>query len=225
VWLDNAATTQKPQSVINRLSYFYARENSNVHRAAHELAAREKVRRFLNSPAPREIIFVRGATEGINLVAQSWGRHNIHQGGEIVIAWLEHHAKIVPWQMLCAEKGARLCVAPVDDTGQVILEEYEKLLNPNPDLNPIERVWKLTRPAALGTTPREQLQWEGGLVLRLWQCDKKVRAGVKAGHRPSLPSFDLGTDLHPPGRDSLERKRIQPSVASRQPVHPRLWPV
>jgi cysteine desulfurase / selenocysteine lyase len=89
-----------------------------------------KVRRFLNASAPREIIFVRGATESINLVAQSWGRHNIHQGGEIVITWLEHHANIVPWQMLCAEKGARLRVAPVDDTGQVILEEYEKLLNP-----------------------------------------------------------------------------------------------
>jgi len=139
VWLDNAATTQKPQSVIDRLSYFYAHENSNVHRAAHELAARatdayesarEKVRRFLNASAPREIIFVRGTTEGINLVAQSWGRHNIHQGDEIVITWLEHHANIVPWQMLCAEKGARLRVAPVDDTGQVILEEYEKLLNP-----------------------------------------------------------------------------------------------
>jgi cysteine desulfurase/selenocysteine lyase len=139
VWLDNAATTQKPQSVIDRLSYFYAHENSNVHRAAHELAARatdayesarEKVRRFLNASAPREIIFVRGATEGINLVAQSWGRHNILQGDEIVITWLEHHANIVPWQMLCAEKGARLRVAPVDDTGQVILEEYEKLLNP-----------------------------------------------------------------------------------------------
>ena len=139
VWLDNAATTQKPQSVIDRLSYFYEHENSNVHRAAHELAARatdayesarEKIRRFLNASAPREIIFVRGATEGINLVAQSWGRHNIHQGDEIVITWLEHHANIVPWQMLCAEKGARLRVAPVDDTGQVILEEYEKLLNP-----------------------------------------------------------------------------------------------
>ena len=139
VWLDNAATTQKPQSVIDRLSYFYAHENSNVHRAAHELAARatdayesarEKVRRFLNASAPREIIFVRGATEGINLVAQSWGRHNIQQGDEIVITWLEHHANMVPWQMLCAEKGARLRVAPVDNTGQVILEEYEKLLNP-----------------------------------------------------------------------------------------------
>jgi len=138
VWLDNAATTQKPQSVIDRLTYFYEHENSNVHRAAHELAARatdayesarEKVRRFVNASSSREIVFVRGATEGINLVAQSWGRQNIQKDDEIVITWLEHHANIVPWQMLAAEKGARLRVAPVDSTGQVLLEEYEKLLN------------------------------------------------------------------------------------------------
>jgi len=149
VWLDNAATTQKPQSVIDRLSYFYAHENSNVHRAAHELAARatdayesarEKVRRFLNASAPREIIFVRGTTEGINLVAQSWGRQNVNKDDEIVITWLEHHANIVPWQMLCAEKGARLRVAPVDDRGQVILEEYEKLLNPKTRLVSVAQV-------------------------------------------------------------------------------------
>ena len=120
IWLDNGATTQKPQSVIDRISYFYEHENSNVHRAAHELAARatdayesarEKTRRFLNAGATREIIFVRGATEAINLVAQSWGRRNIQKDDEIVITWLEHHANIVPWQMLCAEKGALLRVA------------------------------------------------------------------------------------------------------------------
>jgi cysteine desulfurase / selenocysteine lyase len=137
VWLDNAATTQKPQSVIDRLNYFYEHENSNVHRAAHELAARatdayesarEKVRRFLNASSSREIVFVRGATEGINLIAQSWGRQNIQKDDEIVITWLEHHANIVPWQMLASEKGARLRVVPVDSTGQVLLDEYEKLL-------------------------------------------------------------------------------------------------
>jgi len=162
VWLDNAATTQKPQSVIDRLSYFYAHENSNVHRAAHELAARatdayesarEKVRRFLNASATREIIFVRGTTEGINLVAQSWGRQNVHQGDEIVITWLEHHANIVPWQMLCSETGARLRVAPVDDTGQVILEEYEKLLSPRTRLVAVAQVSN-----ALGTiTPVREI--------------------------------------------------------------------
>jgi cysteine desulfurase/selenocysteine lyase len=139
VWLDNAATTQKPQAVIDRLTYYYERENSNIHRAAHALAARatdayeaarDKTRRFLNAPSPQEIVFVRGATEAINLVAQSWGRRNLYPGDEVVITWLEHHANIVPWQQICAERGARLCVAPVDATGQVILEEYEKLLNP-----------------------------------------------------------------------------------------------
>src|SRR5450432_3433105 len=149
IWLDNAATTQKPQSVIDRLSHYYAHENSNIHRAAHELAARatdayeaarEKVRRFLNASTVREIIFVRGATEGINLVAQSWGRQNVQKDDEIVITWLEHHANIVPWQMLCSEKGARLRVVPVDSTGQVILEEYEKLLNPRTKLVSIAHV-------------------------------------------------------------------------------------
>jgi len=139
VWLDNAATTQKPQSVIDRLTYYYEHENSNVHRAAHELAARatdayesarEKVRRFLNASSSREIVFVRGATEGINLVAQSWGRQSIQKDDEIVITWLEHHANIVPWQMLCSEKGAHLRVVPVDSTGQVLLDEYERLLGP-----------------------------------------------------------------------------------------------
>jgi cysteine desulfurase/selenocysteine lyase len=139
VWLDNAATTQKPRTVIDRLSYFYEHENSNVHRAAHTLAARatdayesarEAVRRFIKAPSAREIVFVRGTTEGINLVAQSWGRRNVGQGDEVVITWLEHHANIVPWQQLCSEKGARLRVAPVDDRGQVILDEYEKLLGP-----------------------------------------------------------------------------------------------
>ncbi len=162
IWLDNAATTQKPQSVIDRLSYFYSHENSNIHRAAHDLAARatdayeaarEKVRRFLNASSVREIIFVRGATEGINLVAQSWGRQNIQKDDEIVITWLEHHANIVPWQMLCAEKGARLRVAPVDDSGQVLLDEYQKLLGQRTRLVAFAQVSN-----ALGTvTPAQEM--------------------------------------------------------------------
>lgn len=137
VWLDNAATTQKPQSVIDRLKYFYEHENSNVHRAAHELAARatdayesarDKVRRFLNASSARDIILVRGATEGINLIAQSWGKRNLQKDDEIVITWLEHHANIVPWQMLCSETGAKLRVAPVDDSGQILLDEFERLI-------------------------------------------------------------------------------------------------
>lgn len=162
IWLDNAATTQKPQSVIDRISYFYEHENSNIHRAAHELAARatdayedarEKVAHFLNAPSTKEIVFVRGATEAINLVAQSWGRRHINAGDEIVISWIEHHANIVPWQMLAAEKGARIRVAPVDDDGQILLDEFEKLLGPKTRLVSITQVSN-----ALGTiTPAHKM--------------------------------------------------------------------
>jgi cysteine desulfurase/selenocysteine lyase len=162
IWLDNAATTQKPQSVIDRISYFYEHENSNIHRAAHELAARAtdayedartKVAHFLNASSSKEIVFARGATEAINLVAQAWGRRHINKGDEIVITWIEHHANIVPWQMLCAEKGACLRVAPVDDDGQILLDEYEKLLGPKTRLVSFTQVSN-----ALGTvTPAHQM--------------------------------------------------------------------
>jgi cysteine desulfurase/selenocysteine lyase len=162
VWLDNAATTQKPNAVIDRVSYFYRHENSNIHRAAHTLAARatdayegarEKVRRFLNASSTREIVFVRGATEGINLIAKSWGHRNLQKDDEIVITWLEHHANIVPWQQLCSEKGARLRVAPVNDRGEVILEEYEKLLGPRTRIAAFSQVSN-----ALGTiTPAKEM--------------------------------------------------------------------
>ena len=138
VWFDNAATTHKPQAVIDRIAYFYAHENSNIHRAAHELAARatdayerarETVRRFIGAGSVDEIIFVRGTTEAINLVAKSWGAANVGAGDEIVVSHLEHHANIVPWQQLAAAKGARIRVIPVDSDGQVLLDEYQKLLN------------------------------------------------------------------------------------------------
>ncbi len=162
IWLDNAATTQKPNAVIDRLAYFYQHENSNIHRAAHTLAARatdayesarEKTRRFLNASSTREIIFVRGTTEGINLIAQTWGRRNVQKDDEVVITWLEHHANIVPWQMLCSERGARLRVAPVNDRGEVILEEYEKLLGPRTRIVSFSQVSN-----ALGTvTPAREM--------------------------------------------------------------------
>ena len=138
VWLDNAATTQKPQVVIDRLAYFYEHENSNIHRAAHELAARASdayegarasVARFIGAPSSDNIVFVRGTTEAINLVAKSWGVANIGEGDEIVISHLEHHANIVPWQQLTEQTGAKLRVIPVDDDGQIRLDEYARLLN------------------------------------------------------------------------------------------------
>jgi len=139
VYLDNAATSQKPQAVIDAIQRFYAQENSNVHRGVHwlsELAtldyedARVKVQRFLNAAESREIIFVRGATEAINLVAHSYGRKHVQPGDEILISTMEHHSNIVPWQILCEEKGAVLRVVPINDRGELLMEEYEKLLGP-----------------------------------------------------------------------------------------------
>ena len=174
VWLDNAATTQKPQVVIDRLAYFYAHESSNVHRGAHTLAARssdayeaarETVRRFLHAPSTENIVFVRGATEGINLVAQSWGRRHVRAGDELIISWLEHHSNIVPWQQLCSETGARLRVAPIDDSGQIVIDEYERLFSPRTRLVSVTQVSN-----ALGTvTPVRELteiaHRHGALVL------------------------------------------------------------
>ncbi|HEX8480152.1 MAG TPA: family 2A encapsulin nanocompartment cargo protein cysteine desulfurase [Telluria sp.] len=137
-WFDNGSTTHKPQVVIDRLHQYYSRENSNIHRAAHALAARAtdayegartRVQQFINAPEAAEVIFVRGATEAINLVARSWGAQNIQAGDEIIVSHLEHHANIVPWQQLAAAKGALLRVIPVDDSGQLRLDAYRKLLN------------------------------------------------------------------------------------------------
>ena len=161
VYLDNAATTQKPQVVLDALLRFYTQDNANVHRGVHELSeratagfehARESARRFLNAAETREIVFTRNATEGINLVAQAWGRRNVGAGDEVVITGMEHHSNIVPWQMLATEKGARLVVVPVDDRGEVHLADFERLIGPRTrivavthvsnvlgTINPIER--------------------------------------------------------------------------------------
>ncbi|MDO9427041.1 MAG: family 2A encapsulin nanocompartment cargo protein cysteine desulfurase [Methylobacterium sp.] len=138
VWLDNAATTHKPQSVIDATSAFYARHNSNIHRAAHTLAARstdlfeggrEKVRRFLNAPSKDNIVFLRGTTEAINLVTNSYGRANVGPGDEIIVSQIEHHANIVPWQLLTQATGATLRVIPVNDRGELIFEQFAALLS------------------------------------------------------------------------------------------------
>ena len=139
IWLDNAATTHKPQVVIDATSKFYSRDNSNIHRAAHALAARstelfeagrEKVRKFLGASEAKEIVFARGTTEAINLVAQSYGRKNIGAGDEIIVSELEHHANIVPWQLLAEQTGAVVHVIPINDRGELVLDEYVKLLGP-----------------------------------------------------------------------------------------------
>ncbi len=138
IFLDNAATTQKPQSVIDATSYFYSHDNANIHRAAYELAerathafegARDKVRQFIGAADPKEIVFLRGTTEAINLVAQSFGRKNIGAGDEILITTIEHHANIVPWQLLAEQTGAVIRVAPVNDRGELIMDQFASLLS------------------------------------------------------------------------------------------------
>jgi cysteine desulfurase/selenocysteine lyase len=137
VYLDNAATAHKPKSVIDALTRYYTEENSNVHRGVHHLSqvatqayesGRTQVRQFLNAAHDREIIFTRGATEGINLVAQTYGRKFFRAGDEVLISAMEHHSNIVPWQMICEEKGAALKVIPMNDAGELLLEEYQRLL-------------------------------------------------------------------------------------------------
>jgi cysteine desulfurase / selenocysteine lyase len=148
VYLDNAATTQKPRSVLDAIQRVYTEECANVHRAVYALGeratyhyeeARGKVQRFLHAAESREIIFVRGATEGINLVAHSYGR-KIGPGDEVLISAMEHHSDIVPWQLLCEERGCRLRVAPINDAGELLMEEYEKLLNPRTRLVAVAHV-------------------------------------------------------------------------------------
>ncbi|MDR2819048.1 MAG: cysteine desulfurase [Desulfovibrio sp.] len=138
VWFDNAATTQRPRQVIDRLSHYYRHENSNVHRGAHTLAersteayeaAREKVARFIGAPGGDNIVFVRGTTEGVNLVAHGYVKQFLRPGDEIILTLLEHHANIVPWQIIAEETGALLRVAPIDESGQIILSEYARLFN------------------------------------------------------------------------------------------------
>jgi cysteine desulfurase/selenocysteine lyase len=165
VYLDNAATTQKPQAVLDALTRYYTTMNANVHRGVHQLSeratqeyegARAKVQRFIGAAEPREIIFVRGITEAINLVAQTYGRKNIQLGDEIIISAMEHHSNIVPWQILCEEKGATLRVIPINDEGELLLDEFERLLNPRTKLvsvvhvsnslgtvNPVKRIIEL----------------------------------------------------------------------------------
>jgi len=169
VYLDNAATTQKPRCVIDTLRRYYEQDNANIHRGVHFLsekstanyeAARDKLRAFINARSEREIVFVRGATEAINLVAASWGRSNVSAGDEILITELEHHSNIVPWQLLCEQVGSTLVVAPINERGEVILEEFERLLSPRTKLaaishlsnalgtiNPVEKMINLAHQA------------------------------------------------------------------------------
>jgi cysteine desulfurase / selenocysteine lyase len=149
VYLDNAATSQKPQVVINAITRYYERDNANIHRGVHFLSehateehddARATVQNFINAADSKEIIFVRGATEAINLVAQTYGRAHIGAGDEVVITAMEHHSNIVPWQFLCDEKGAKLRVAPINDAGELLIDEYANLLGPKTKIAAVTHV-------------------------------------------------------------------------------------
>lgn len=165
IYLDSAATSQKPQAVIDAMSHFFSKENANVHRGVHYLSvrateeyekARAKVQGFLNAESVEEIIFVRGTTEAVNLVAQTYGKTQLRAGDEVLITAMEHHSNIVPWQMLCEQTGARLRVAPINDAGELLLDELERLIGPRTRLvavthvsnvlgtiNPIRRIVEL----------------------------------------------------------------------------------
>ena len=182
VYFDNAATSQKPKCVVDAITHFYLLDNANIHRGVHQLSerstqayenARVKVQRFLSAADSREIIFVRGATEGINLVAQAYGRKYVGSGDEIVISALEHHSNIVPWQMLCEEKGAVLRVIPINDRGELELDKFEKLLNPHTRLIAVSHISN-----ALGTI-------------------NPVREIVGASHRWNVPVLVDGAQAVP----------------------------
>jgi cysteine desulfurase / selenocysteine lyase len=186
VYLDNAATTQKPQAVVDSLIYYYTAQNSNIHRGVHTLSeeatasyeeSRATVQRFLNAADPREIIFVRGATEGINLVAQTWGRANIRSGDEIVISAMEHHSNIVPWQILCEQQGANLRVAPVNDAGELLFDEFEKLLGPKTKLVAMSHVSN-----ALGTV---------NPVRKIVEAARRVNARVLLDGAQAVPHMPV----------------------------------
>ncbi|HXI90868.1 MAG TPA: cysteine desulfurase [Blastocatellia bacterium] len=182
VYLDNAATSQKPTAVIDAMTRYYSTDNSNIHRGVHLLSeratqqyeeARVKAQHFINAAAPKEIIFTRGTTEAINLVAASYGRANVVSGDEVLITAMEHHSNIVPWQILCEEKGARLRVAPINDAGELILEEFPKFLNERTKIVSLAHVSN-----ALGTI-------------------NPIRAIVEIAHRHNVPVMIDGAQAAP----------------------------
>ncbi len=202
VYLDNAATAQKPRPVLDAIQRYYTTDNANIHRGVHLLSeratqeyenARAKVRDFLGAANEREIIFVRGATEGINLVAQTYGRKHLREGDEVLITTMEHHSNIVPWQMVCDEKGAVLRVAPINDDGEILLDEFEKLLTPRTrvvsvvhvsntlgTVNPVKRIAEMAHArGAVVLVDGAQSVMHGPVDVRDLDCDFYVFSGHK----------------------------------------------
>ncbi|MBI4421284.1 MAG: cysteine desulfurase [Gemmatimonadetes bacterium] len=196
VYLDSAATSQKPRVVIETLQRYYSAENANIHRGVYYLserateayeAARTRAARFLGAPDPREVVFVRGTTEAINLVAYTFGRTRIGQGDEVVLSAMEHHSNIVPWQMACEAGGARLRVAPINDRGELLLEEYQRLLGPRTRLVAITHVSN-----ALGTvTPVREI-----IELAHAKGVPVLVDGAQAAPHQRLDMRELGCDFY-----------------------------
>jgi cysteine desulfurase / selenocysteine lyase len=202
IYLDNAATTQKPQVVLDALMNFYTRECANIHRGVHYLSeratesyetSRAKISRFINAASPNEIIFVRGSTEAINLAAQTYGKTHVGSGDEVLISAMEHHSNIVPWQILCDEKGARLCVAPMNAAGEFVFEQYENILGPRTRLvsitgvsnalgtvNPVRKIIKLAHDRGVPVlVDGAQMIQHMPVDVRALDCDFFVFSGHK----------------------------------------------
>lgn len=231
VYLDNAATTQKPQCVIDALVRFYTEDCSNIHRGVHELSerataayeqTRSRVRRFINAAEEREIVFVRGATEAINLVAQTFGRMRLAAGDEVVISALEHHSNIVPWQLVCAERGARLRVAPINERGEILIDELGNLLGPRTRMlavshvsnalgtvNPVARIVEVARGRGIPVlVDGAQAVPHMKIDVRALDCDFYAFSGHKmygptgigvlygkAQHLEDMPPYQGGGDM------------------------------
>jgi cysteine desulfurase/selenocysteine lyase len=202
-FLDSAASAQKPRAVIEAMSRFYETDYANIHRGVYELAeratrafegARETARRFLNAGEAREIVFVRGTTEAINLVAQAWGREHVEAGDEILITHMEHHSNIVPWQLLCQQQKAVLRVAPVDDRGALLMGEFEKLLLPRTKIVAVAHVSN-----ALGTV-------------------NPVREMVDLAHERGVPVLVDGAQAVPHGRVDVRAPQGVRAVGDRRPL-------
>ncbi len=195
-YLDNAASSQKPRAVIDAISRYYSTSHANVHRAVHALCeeatalyegARDRVRDFIGAPEAREIIFVRGTTEGINMVSQSWARPRLGPGDEIVVSHLEHHSNIVPWQVVCQQTGAVLRVAPIDQRGSIVLEAYERLLGPRTRLVAVSHVSN-----ALGT-----VNPVAEMIRLAHDCGAKVLIdGAQAVPHQAVDVTEIGCDFY-----------------------------
>ncbi|CUV01653.1 Cysteine desulfurase, SufS subfamily [hydrothermal vent metagenome] len=231
VYLDNAATTQKPQAVIDALVRYYSADNSNVHRGVHTLSqratedydsGRSKARQFLNAASDEEIIFVKGTTDGINLVAHSYARHHLGEGDEIIISTMEHHSNIIPWQVLCQEKGAHLRVIPISDAGELSMDEYESLLSSRTKLvaithvsnvlgtvNPIKQIVEMAHSQGVPVlVDGAQATPHMPVDVQKLGCDFYVFSGHKiygptgigvlygkAGLLEAMPPYQLGSDM------------------------------